>query len=137
VIVRNAGKWYRVGNHARDWRGYVIILVPTITRRCTDDERPPVREQPPGGPPSGGAASFTAPIPSSAPSPDQLAEFRELIDLVASVLSAGEQRLLRWLVDEGRTIADLAAELGRSESAVQEGLKRLLAKLRRLFGRRG
>ncbi len=68
---------------------------------------------------------------------DPWAEALPLLDGAMDALSHAERELLLLRFYEGRGLRDIAAELGRTEAAVQRQAHRALEKLRHLLGRRG
>jgi RNA polymerase sigma factor (sigma-70 family) len=121
VVVRNSGDWYRKGNHAQDWKGYVNVR--QIAKRRARDAGSHHGGWGCGG--DGPDGPFGSLPDWRELSPEQQAELREQIDR----LPEDEREVLRRWFYEEKSPQDIAAELNVTPQELRVRVERALGRL--------
>jgi len=126
VSIRNARNWHEKGNHAKDWKGFVLRHIPQLVQRASKEVR--------GIPTS----ATVEQADNSSPADAVLrAEAETLLNEAIATLSEHERDLVMRHYWEQQNVMQISKSLGLPYSTVADRVNAALAKLRQALESRG
>lgn len=124
AILRNAGKWYRRGNHDGDWKGYVICQARGKANRFARARLKRIARE---RAEARGGDVEDLPEPGGL-TPEQEAELREMLD---EFFPADEREVVSRLYFDQQSVGEVAETLKMTQEQVETILKRAGQRLRK------